>query len=91
MLPHYKTLSNFSLSSDRDAPAADLHDPEVPVDRVRAGRHRRPGLGEGPGLHAGEREEEGRPEERTPATDIQRGEVLRGETEGFFNKNKIDF
>ena len=69
-----------SFFADRDAPAADFHDPEVIGDRVRAGGHRRAGHGRPEGRHARQGKEEGGAEARPPPADLQRGEILRGMT-----------
>ena len=69
-----RKLQFYSLSlafPDRDPPAADIHDPKQPVDRVRAGGHRGAGQGARPRLHEGEGQEEERTAQRPPAPDLQ--------------------
>ena len=78
MLEKRQNKYRFISHSDRDPPAADLHDLEVPGNRVRARGHRRPRDGGRPRPHEVQGEEEGRTEERAAATDIQRGKLLRG-------------
>ena len=68
-----------SLIPDRDSPTADLHDPQISEHLVRPCGHRGPRDGGRQRPHETERKEEGGTEERPAATDIQRGQILRGE------------
>ena len=72
LIPFKSKKKLLSLAfADRDPPAADIHDPKQPVDRVRAGGHRGAGQGARPRLHAEEGQEEERTAQRPPAPDLQ--------------------
>ncbi len=83
-------FQNVNVFSDRDPPAAHLHDLEVPEHRLRPRGHHRPRDGEGERLHEGEGEEEGGTEERATAADIQRRQLLRGEKSTMYPTTRSD-
>ena len=67
------------LRLDNEQPAPYPDDSEEPRDVGGGGGYLCAGDGRAARLDAGQRQEEGRTAPRPPATDLQQGEILRGE------------